>query len=610
MTGGPWFAVFPDSEAAAGVARRVCPRPVDVVRYPSGRPWLLGEWPAGEVVVAEAGSSLLALIGRCPVNAGELAVRLRRMREIGDTEQAVAGLPGSFHVVVSAGGRLRVRGTASAVRRVFHAESEGVTVAASRADALAHAVGAAVDEEQLALHLLSSPPTYPFGEHRSLWRGVQAVRPGHALLIGPDGRATVRPWWKPPEPALPLAEGAENVRRALSLAVSSCTADRTVISADLSGGLDSTSLCFLAARGPARLITFHWESLDPGNDDTAWAGKAAALLPHAEHVVPEASDAALWFSGLGDVPTTTDEPGLWARDSARLLLLARLMTRRGSRLHLSGGGADELFGFLPPYLHAHVRSRSLSALRQVNRTRTMRRWPLRPLLAELSDRTTFPAWLATTARRVTDPPPPEHPRAGRVPSMAWDAIPQVPPWARPEAVAAARTLLREASSATHEPLAAQRGQHAALSAARACGRAFRVTEQVTAALGLPSAVPYLDDDVLEAALSVRITERGALDRCKPLLTTAVHPDVPGELLARTTKGEYTDDFHQALRRNKAALNRLVDDSHLARAGLVDTATLRAHLAKPELLPEAMRALDNTVACEMWLRGCSAAKGAP
>ncbi|WP_164737702.1 asparagine synthase-related protein [Streptomyces luteoverticillatus] len=589
------------------------------MRYPSGRPWLLGEWPVGDVVVAEAGSSLLALIGRCPVNAEELALRLRGMRELGDTEQTeqvVAGLPGSFHVVVSAGGRLRVRGTASAVRRVFHAESDGVTVAASRADALAHAVGAVMDEEQLALHLLSSPPSYPFGEHRSLWRGVQAVRPGHALLIGPDGRATVRPWWEPPEPDLSLAEGAENVRRALSLAVSSCTANRTgnhtanrtVISADLSGGLDSTTLCFLAARGPARLITFHWASLDPGNDDTAWARKAAALLPDAEHVAPEPSDATLWFSGLGDVPTATDEPGLWARDSARLLLLARLMTRHGSRLHLTGGGGDELFGFLPPYLHAHVRSRSLSALRQVNRTRVMQRWPLRPLLAELSDRTTFADWLATTARRITDPALPARPRTGRVPSTAWEVMPQVPPWARAEAVDAARTLLREASSGTHEPLAAQRGQHAALSAARTCGRAFRVTEQVTAALGLPSAAPYLDDNVLEAALSVRITERGALDRCKPLLTTAVHPDVPGELLARSTKGEYTADFHQALHRNKAALNRLVDDSHLARAGLVDTAVLRAHLAKPGLPPEAMRALDNTVACEMWLRGCSAAKG--
>ncbi|MEU3352830.1 asparagine synthase-related protein [Streptomyces sp. NPDC037389] len=497
---------------------------------------------------------------------------------------------------------------------MFYAESDGVTVAASRADTLAHALGAAVDEEQLALHLLSSPPAYPFGEHRSLWRGVQAVRPGHALLIGPDGRAIVRPWWKPPEPALPLAEGVENVRQALSLAVSSCTvdrtSDRTVISADLSGGLDSTSLCFLAARGPAQLITFHWGSLDPGNDDTAWARKAAALLPHAEHVAPQPSDAALWFSGLGEVPTATDEPGLWARDSARLLLLTRLMTRRGSRLHLTGGGGDELFGFLPPYLHAHVRSRSLSALRQVNRTRSMQRWPLRPLLAELSDRTSYSAWLATTAHRATDPPPPARPRAGRVPSTAWDTIPQVPPWARPEAVDAVRTLLREESSGTHEPLAAQRGQHAALSAARTCGRAFRVTEQVTAALGLPSAAPYLDDDVLEAALSVRITERGALDRCKPLLTTAVRPVVPGKLLARATKGEYTADFHQALRLNKAALHRLLDDSHLARAGLVDTTTLRAHLARPELLPEAMRALDNTVACEMWLRGCSSAKGAP
>ncbi|MFD0382135.1 hypothetical protein ACFQ2B_06000 [Streptomyces stramineus] len=118
----------------------------------------------------------LAVIGRCPVTAGELSARLSRIRDLADTERAVAGLVGSFHVAASIGGRVRVRGSASAVRRIFHARVVGATVAASRADRLASAIGASPDERFLALQLLSSPPPYPLAD-RCVWRGVEGCGP-------------------------------------------------------------------------------------------------------------------------------------------------------------------------------------------------------------------------------------------------------------------------------------------------------------------------------------------------------------------------------------------------------------------------------------------------
>ncbi|MFI6642688.1 asparagine synthase-related protein [Streptomyces sp. NPDC050504] len=610
MASDVWFAVLPDGAAGPGAARALRTGAVQTVRHASGRPWLVGGWPAGHVRVAAAGGARLAVIGRCPVTAEALTARLRRLAGVDDMDDVLAGLPGSFHAVASAGGEVRVRGSASAVRRVFHARVAGVTVAASRADTLAGATGAEVDERQLALRLLSAPPPYPLDDD-SPWRGVSALPSDSALLLASDGHAAVRRWWCPPEPEVPAAEGAAEVRRALSVAVGTCTADGGAVSADLSGGIDSTSLCFLAARGPARLVTFRWESVDPANDDTAWAGRAAAHLPRAEHVRPPAARDPLWFSGLGGpsgVRAGADEPGSWVRDNARLRTLAGLLTDRGSRLHLSGGGGDELFSAHSPHLYDFLRTDPVAALRRVRRQRALHRQPLRPLMRGLADRSSFGQWLAAWAAHLTDEPgkaPARHASAA-----AWGVLLRMPPWATQDAVRAAQGVLCEAAARVPEPLSPQRGQHAALSAVQSCGRAFRQVDQAATRLGLPCAAPYLDDGVIEAALSVRVAERSAPDVYKPVLATAMRGLVPDSLLARSTKGEYSADFHFALRHNRDALEELLDGSRLAGAGLLDAKALRAGLRHPHLTPEVMRCLDTTVACEVWLRGLPGPGGPP
>ncbi|MGJ3561241.1 asparagine synthase-related protein [Streptomyces sp. INA 01156] len=90
---------------------------------------------------------------------------------------------------------------------------------------------------------------------RVLWHGVSAVPPGRQLTLQADGRLRSRRWHRPPEPRVPLAQGAAAVRSALTDAVAARTRLGGLISGDLSGGMDSTSICSLAARdGTAKLI--------------------------------------------------------------------------------------------------------------------------------------------------------------------------------------------------------------------------------------------------------------------------------------------------------------------------------------------------------------------
>lgn len=600
MTGEAWFTVLPDGEAGLTAARALRPLATREVEHASGRPWLLGSWPDGQVTTARAGAARLAVIGRCPVTAEALAVGLRRVRSVGDAEQAVRGLAGSFHVVASVDGRVRVRGSASGTRRVFHARVGDAVLAADRSGTLARLTEAAVDERQLAVHLLASPPLHPLDD-TCVWQGVEAVRPHDCLLIESDGRARVQRWWRAPEPVLSAAEGAHAVRRALEAAVRSCTSDGGTISSDLSGGLDSTSLCFLAARDPARLVTFRWTSRDPENDDPVWAGRAASRLAGAEHVVVASADAPTWYGGIADAIAPTEEPGTWVRDAARLAALARSMTGRGSRLHMMGVGGDELFTAFPSHLHDYLRGRPLAALGRLRRQRAFRRTRLWPVLRGLADRSTYAEWLAARADGLTSARPAAGHQHAAAFSMEWGTRQPMPSWATPDAVHAVRHRLRAAASAGTPPLARQRGQHMAVVCVLAGGHGVRQLGHVMARHGLEYAAPFLDDAVVEAALAVRVAERLAPGRYKPVLATAMRGIVPEAALARTTKGEYSAEFHTGLRRNRAALLELFEDPLLARAGLIDAAALRTRLLGVHPDPHALRDLDATLGCEVWLR---------
>ncbi|UGY92927.1 asparagine synthase-related protein [Streptomyces gobiensis] len=607
MSGEVWFAVLPDGEAGLAAARVLRPRAAKVIAHGSGRPWLLGSWPDGQVRVAKAGAARLAVIGRCPVTADALSARLERMRDITETERAAEGLAGSFHLVTSMDGQVRVRGSASAVRRVFHARVAGVTVAASHASVLASVTGAGVEIPRLALRLLFPVPPYPLDD-QCVWQGLAALRPDHCLLIDPAGRARSIRWWSPPDPVLPAEQGVSAVRGAVTTAVESCTAGGGTVSADLSGGMDSTSLCFLAARGAARLVTLRWEGMDPENDDRVWAERAVAELPDIEHVVPGPADTPLWFAGLTGLDAATAEPSVWVRAGARSLATVEQMADRGSRLHICGGGGDELFCAPPAHLHDLIRRRPLAALARIRRQHAHRRWPLWPVLRELTRRDTFGAWLAAAADGLAAEPatsPGTHGPASQpgphVPSLSWGATPRIPPWATPEAVEAVRGLLREAAGSAPDPLSPQRGQHTALQCVRAAGSGIHQMDEVTSRLGVEYAAPYFDDGVIEAALSVRVHQRNAPARYKPVLAAVMRGIVPESVLQRSTKGNFSADFHAGLRQNRAELLALFDDSLLAQSGLVNVDALRAAVLGLHPGPDVLQPLDATLGCEVWLR---------
>jgi asparagine synthase (glutamine-hydrolysing) len=587
-----WFVVLPDDEVAGSVAAAVRGYATRELAHPSGRPWLLGRWPWDMVTTGRARGMAIALVGQHLATADRLAEVAGRVRTVADLDGLAASLAGSSHLVASVDGRVRVQGTVTGVRRVFSAQIGGVPVAADRADLLAGLLDSGVDEQRLALHLLEPHILYPLAG-QPVWRGVDVLATDHYLVLAGDGRRSVR-WWSPPEPVVPMAEGAPALREALSAAIDARVRGRQLVSCDL-GGLDSTSVCCLTARGEAKVVAYTAATRDPLADDVAWASRTVAALGTVEHHVIPAEEMPLVFHNLQAAAEPLDEPFSAATERERWLTIARRAAARGSRLHLTGFGGDEVLYGSVAHLHALARVSPRAALRDLRGFAAKYRWPRGRLLRQLSDRSSYPQWVARVADTLTEPKPPLN-----EPLLDWGFPPRLPPWATPAAAGAVAGQIR-VEIPTAAPLGHGRGQHRELETMRFVSRLTRQFGQLAEGIGVSMAAPYYDDRVVEAGLAVRPQERITPWRYKPLIVEAMRGVVPDESLTRATKANGSGDEEPGLRRHRAELLALFGDSRLARLDLIDAAALRHLLSGP--LPPSLQfgALDQTVACELWLQ---------
>lgn len=573
-----------------------------VIPHASGRPWIVGQWVPDDVTLVTTGDRRLAVFGRTRFDTTEAARRLAVARSLYDLDPFVRRIPGAVHVLASMDGRTRTQGCVSTVRQVFYATVDGVTLAASGIGPLRKLSGAPIDTDALALRLLA-PMGAPWPlSAGTFWTGVEPVPGGQWLETDEAGHARTHEWWRAPESTLPLVEAARAVREALVEAVDVRVHGRGTVSADLSGGLDSTCVSFVAAAAGADLVTFHVKPLDAANSDTVWAERAAAAMPGPRHrTVPADRPENLFGVHVeqGADGGQWEGPQLWTSGWGHLADLAQRAAAEGSAFHMMGLGGDELFGAIPAYLWSLWRRHPLRSLPTIRRSRLLNRWTWGDCLRGLRDRTTFAQALAALPDQLTGPPP-------RPPYLdfGWVPVSRIPPWVTADAAGTIQRVLREVAATGPRPLDADRTRHQILDAVLFEGAMVRQIRAASANGPVEWDAPLLDHRVVEAALSVRIEERAARGQYKPVFTEAMRGIVPDPILDRPDKGEFSAEMHEGLRRNQRALLAFCDDSRLADLGLIDAAALRARLLDPGPISHHLTALENTLACESWLRSAA------
>jgi asparagine synthase (glutamine-hydrolysing) len=209
-----------------------------------------------------------------------------------------------------------------------------------------------VDSQGLAAYLAHRSVPAP----RTLFSGIQKLRPGHRLHVTRAGSVHIERWWSIPEGDTPRAISGDAattlVSKALRASVEANLVADVPVGAYLSGGVDSSLIVALMTElaGAEKVHTFSAGFADPEYDEVHHAARVSKHLGTVHHEVTVSTDdfERLW-------PRLT-----WHRDAPisepadiAVFRLAEL-ARQHVKVVLSGEGSDELFAGYPKYRFARA----------------------------------------------------------------------------------------------------------------------------------------------------------------------------------------------------------------------------------------------------------------
>jgi asparagine synthase (glutamine-hydrolysing) len=176
------------------------------------------------------------------------------------------------------------------------------------------------------------------------FEGVQAVAPGTAMIVDADGTRREYRYWRPPLGEVDRTRTHDDAKRELRQRLTHAVRRRLTadvpVNVYLSGGVDSTLVLALMTSLGARPTAYHIAFPASEFDESAQAREIAAHYGVDLDVVP------CTMERLADVveETVAHVEGTVANlNSAAKLLLSRHVRARGTKVCLTGEGADESF---------------------------------------------------------------------------------------------------------------------------------------------------------------------------------------------------------------------------------------------------------------------------
>ncbi|WP_215544382.1 asparagine synthase-related protein [Amycolatopsis sp. CA-230715] len=552
--------------------------------------------PRKQLTIHAEGQRRLALLGTTTATCHDLGRVCDRSRDIADLARVSNRFAGAYHVVGSFDGRVYAQGSASGMHRVYHVVMDGIRVIGDRMDVLAELGSLPVDDTAVAMRLVRGLP-HPLSDV-PLWSGVSAVAAHDCLMVETDGRGwATRTWWRRPPPELSRAEGAAELRSALAEAVRARTADG-LVTCDLSGGLDSTPVCYFAARSPSGVIVKTSYNNDPGGrQDLLWARRALPVMPGVrDHVVESTDTMPDFYGGLLEVIDRVDEPTQSLFCAPRIGHQLRYDASHGVRTHLNGLGGDQVLCGSASWDHALFARKPLPAWRRARALHVTDGHSPWATLRALCDRSDYRAWSARIIRNAAAAAP----GGTRAMLCGWALAPRFPSWLS----AAAKDMLSEAMLRTMrdaDPIGADRAEHHELSEIRDAARMVRGSAQLGARFGVSHEAPLLDDRVVEACLAVRREERVTPVEWKPLMKAAMRGLLPDAFLRRVTKTGGGEQLMRGFRAHRRDVLTLCESSGLDESGWIDMAEFTAAATPTELeLPDT--SLNEAVNLALFIRG--------
>lgn len=418
---------------------------------------------------------------------------------------------------------------------------------------------------------------------------IRSLQPGHFVQIR-EGSSVSRCYW-----AFNLksriiykkdAEYEEHFRFVFRQAVRRRLRSDTRILADLSGGLDSSSIVCMAddilanegAETPGVDTYSHFDLGEPEGDDLHYLTIVEAKRGRQGHHLNIAHSAN---SLLPDLTSFVILPGSLQRKTDSELTREKILERGGYKIRLCGIGGDELAGGVPdsrPELaDLIVRGHLWQFVRRTADWSLVKRRPW--------------IYLALRAAAILAP-------ASVQARLTREG--QLVPWMNMQFAKSHQLSLRQLGPTGRYGFWLPSRQQCAQTAV---GLSWILAWRSQGALTDEEVrYPYLDQDFVEFILSIPREQVIRAGQRRFLMRRALRGLVPDEVLLRRTKGAAARRPLLALADDWMELEKLVASSLVARCGFVDQAKLQqAMLAAKAGNGRELPRLMHTLALEFWLQ---------
>jgi asparagine synthase (glutamine-hydrolysing) len=463
--------------------------------------------------------------------------------------------------------------------------------------------GRSFNLDAFAEFLMQPMPADEMPCEQTVFRGIQRIRPGAIVELGPTGQATRHNGWDwvsriGRTGAATLEEAGEQFGSLLRQAVRQRIPKEGDLAAHLSGGMDSSSVVCLArdelGAGPGPLPLFTLSLVYRRRSLAGERPYIDLVLRQGGPVEPQflEADDVLYFDWFQEEFPRHDEPSGLLRSMPSHRLLVQAADRLGAVMTLGGDGSDEIACYQPYHLADRLRrGRWLAALKEASRWARARNRGLGSVLRQYGVEPLWPRWW----------------REGWGPLLrcgygTWPRLGffSVPPWVRSDF--ARRYYLHQRGRAYARRIFGPPTDTSWNLFMLATTSGDWQRWHLAAPLGLNLSQPFRDPRLVCFTLGLPRHLRGVPGLTKPVLQTAMRGVLPEEIRTKKCSPGFDDVFGMGLRRNLPHLERLVRHAAFAELGIIDPEKLIPVLRQAALGigdSQATDRLDKTLSLIAW-----------
>lgn len=535
-----------------------------------------------------------------------------------DQFEALTVLPGSYGAVVQKTDSLHIFSDFAGQVPIYYSSDGSKVTAATQPSSTSMSGSPKLDTDILAAHLLFPGAEGVMFGNETAFKGVHKLDPGVMLSANArNGRLTsqlIKYEHIGGDRGATLQEAAELLRVALLRSVGFRLDQNAPCTSDFTGGFDSTSLTFLAARlGDHNIPAFYLKEADHPSGDERYVDTYSKLDTRIKvrKLLRDISDTPYTLEELMERPWAEDlglainaPPLHWRFLSA----LYKEIGEEAGSIHLTGIGGDEVLSVNPLYLAHLARPQSMGrflregmAWARLKNTSAIRVWQA---MARYNGIHVDDLYRDVGTKLQSD----------NLRIDEWDWLSYVSPLSL--IAPGATWLTNEARDRLGSRMSDWARNHAEqdiceyaeLGGFQCAGMNAANVKNYLRSQGLETVLqtPYLDNDVIRAIRTATPEQKGSPYVFKRILGLALEGLIPDEVLTRTTKGCADASSSSALQQSAPTLYTMGNELLLADLGIIDPDSFRQAVDSIQTASlSSMWSMHRIITAESWLRALDA-----